>query len=131
MVIEQQKELVRRVFEQALNQGQLAVIDELFSPAFIDHSTPEQTPGPSGVRAYFTEVRTGFPDLHVSIDLLLTEGELVALRTTWRGTHLGMYEGIAPTGRTTARNMLQIFRLQDGKIVEEWNEGRGLLESNP
>ncbi|MBO0777376.1 MAG: ester cyclase [Ktedonobacteraceae bacterium] len=129
MTTEERKALVRRVFEQALNQGKLELVNDLFSPTFTDHSTPEQAPGQAGVREYFAQVRTGFPDIQVSIDTLLAEGEMVAVRTTWRGTHRGTYEGVAATGKPVERTLIQIFRLQNGKLVEEWNEGSGLLDS--
>lgn len=128
MQIEQNKAIVRLVFESAMNQGNLEIIDEVFDPHFVDHSTADQVAGLAGVRDYFTQVRAGFPDIHVTIDDLIAEGSSVAVRTTWQGTHLGTYEGIAPTGRQVTRTMLQIFRIVDGKILEEWNEGKGLLE---
>ena len=127
MSTEAHKALIRRVYEQAFNRGELAVIDEVFAPHFVDHSTPEQEPGTAGVKAYCAMVRAGFPDIHVTIDDLIAEADTVAVRTTWTGTHLGHYDGIAPTGKHVTRSMIQIFRLQSGKIQEEWNEGTGLV----
>ncbi|HEY0756509.1 MAG TPA: ester cyclase [Ktedonobacteraceae bacterium] len=119
---------MRLLFAEALCQGQLALIDSLFSADFIDHSTPEQEPGHAGVKAYFRALRSGFPDLQVSIEDLITQGEKIAVRTYWRGTHLGIYEGIAPDGRVSTRTLIQIFRLANGLIAEEWNAGAGLLD---
>ncbi|GAC1656140.1 MAG: hypothetical protein NVS4B12_28720 [Ktedonobacteraceae bacterium] len=120
--------LIREVFEDALNLGKMEVIDVLFSRSFVDHSTHDQVPGPAGVKDYFAQVRHGFPDIHVIIDDLIATDDKVVVRTTWHGTHQGRYEGIEPTGRQVTRTMIQIFRIVDGKIQEEWNEGRGLLE---
>jgi predicted ester cyclase len=127
---EENKALIRRVFNEALNTGNLSVIDELFAPTFVDNATPEQVAGPIGVKDYFQAVRSGFPDMHVSIEDLIAEGDKVVVRTIWRGTHSGAYEGIAPTGKPVARTMIQIFRIANGKICEEWNEGMGLLKSS-
>jgi predicted ester cyclase len=127
MSLEENKAIMRRVIEQILNQGELSVIDELFAPTFVDRSSPDQPPGPEGVRAYIAAVRAGFPDLRVDIDDLIAEGDKVVVRTTWQGTHQGPYGTMPPTGRRVRRTMIQIFRLADGKIVEEWNEGEGLL----
>lgn len=124
--IEENKALMRRCFEEALNQGKLALVDEIFAPGFVDHSTPEQVAGPGGVKRYFELIRAGFPDMQVSIDQLIAEGDKVALRTTWRGTHRGEYEGIAPTGKRVTRTMLHIFGVRGGKIQEEWVEGQSL-----
>lgn len=122
------KALIRRVFDEALNAGNLPLLDQLFASDFVDNATPEQIPGPQGVKAYFQSVRTGFPDMRVTLDDLIAEGDKVVVRTTWRGTHTGTYEGIVPTGKTVTRKMIQIFRVADGKIQEEWSEGGSLSE---
>jgi predicted SnoaL-like aldol condensation-catalyzing enzyme len=119
MPTEENKAIIRRLVEVALNQGKLAIVDELFAADFVDRSTPDQPPGPAGVKAYIAQVRAGFPDLRVRIDDLIAEGDKVVIRTTWRGTR--------QPGEQRARTLIQIFRLADGKIAEEWNEGEGLL----
>lgn len=126
---EEKREMMRVLFAQALCQGKLSLIERLFAPDFRDHSTPDQAPGYAGVRDYFMEVRAAFPDLEVTLEEIIVEGEKVAVRTTWRGTHLGIYEGIAPTGKRVSRTLMQIFRIANGLIAEEWNEGAGLLDS--
>ncbi len=118
MSSEVNKAIIRRVIEEVINQGNLSIIDDVFSPAFVDHSTPDQPPGPAGVKAFVSLMRARLPDLHIDIDDLIAEGDKVVVRTTWQGTHAD-----TPARRT----MIQIFRLADGKIVEEWNEGEGLL----
>jgi steroid delta-isomerase-like uncharacterized protein len=128
MSLEENKTLLHRVFDEALNAGNFSLLDQLFAGDFVDNATPEQLPGPRGVRDYFQAVRTGFPDMHVTIDDLLAEDDKVVIRTTWRGTHLGSYEGIAPTGKPVTRTMIQIFRVADNKIQEEWSEGASLSD---
>ena len=123
------KFLIRQVYGEALNHGNIGLIDTLFSSSFIDHSTPNQALGTQGVKDYFVQVREGFPDMYVTIDDLIVEENTVVVRTTWRGTHQGVYEGTEPTGKGTIRTLIQIFRITDNKISEEWNEGRGLLEA--
>jgi predicted ester cyclase len=120
--------LVERLFGEAIHEGNLAVVDEMFSVGFVDHSTPDQVAGPAGVKDYFVAVRTGFPDMRVSIDDLIVEGDKVVVRSTWRGTHTGNYAGSAPTGKRVVRTLMQIFRIVDGKFVEEWNEGGELID---
>ena len=124
---EDNKQLVRRVFEEALNEEHLELIDELFSSQFRDHSTPDQPPGPQGVKDYFTQIRTGFPDIHVTLDDVIAEGDRVVVRSTWRGTYQGNRTGHPPTGQAAERTMIQIFRVVDGKLQDEWNEGSELL----
>ena len=128
-ILETNKVLLRQLFEQAIHRGNLAIVDEIFSNDFLDHSTPGQPAGPQGVKDYFISIRTGFPDMRVAIDDIIAEGDRVVVRTTWHGTHQGTYEGVPPTGRQVARTLIQIFRIRDGRIVDEWNEGGGLLDS--
>ncbi len=119
MSLAENKAIVRRVIEEILNQGNLSAIDDVFAPEFVDRSTPEQPPGPEGVRRYIQDVRAGFPDLQVTISHLIAEGDMVVVRAVWQGTCQGQTQA--------KRTMIQIFRLADGKIIEEWNEGEGLL----
>lgn len=126
---EKNKALLHQLYEEALNRGNLALIDRLFAPDFVDHSTPDQPQGPAGVKDYFRAVREGFPDMRVILDDVIAEGDRVVVRTTWSGTHLGSYEGVPATGRRVARTLIQIFRVVDGLVLEEWNEGTGLLDA--
>ncbi|MFL5586717.1 MAG: ester cyclase [Ktedonobacteraceae bacterium] len=128
MPAEANKALMRRLFEEGFHSGKLAVVDEIFHPNFVDRSTPEQPPGTEGVKDYISMVRTGFPDISITIEDLVAEEERVVVRTTWRGTHLGEYEGIAPTGKQATRSMIQIFHVKDGKLLEEWSEGESLRQ---
>ncbi len=124
------KAIIRRLFDEALNQGRLELVNQFFTADFIDHSTPDQIPGPAGVRSFFLDVRSSFPDIHVTIDDLIAEGSRVVVRTTWRGTHMGRYAGHAPTRKQVHGTLMQIFHLENGRIAEEWNEGRGLEQTN-
>ena len=123
------KTLIQRLYEEGFNQGTISVVDKLFSPAFRDNSTPAQPPGIEGVKSYIAAVREGFPDIHVTIEDMIAEADKIAVRTVWRGTHLGIYEGIAPTGKHVARTMIQLFSIENGKIAGEWVEGTGLAEA--
>jgi predicted ester cyclase len=125
---EENKALIQRVYAEGFNQGILTVVDEVFSPHFLDRSTPEQIPGTDGVKDYITAVRRGFPDISVTIEDVIATEDQVVVRTTWRGDHLGVYEGIAPTGREVTRTMIQIFRVATGKLHEEWSEGESLRQ---
>jgi predicted SnoaL-like aldol condensation-catalyzing enzyme len=69
---EKNKALLRRLFERVLHQGDMVIIDQIFSPDFIDHSTPDQPPGPTGVKDYFLEILQGFPNIQVPHHWLVT-----------------------------------------------------------
>src|SRR5438876_11038262 len=68
---EEHKTLIRRLFEQGFNRGRLSIVDEIFQPDFVDRSTPDQPPGIQGVKDYIAMVRTGFPDIAVTIEDLV------------------------------------------------------------
>ena len=68
----------------------------------------------------FAEAREGFPDLSITIEDEMAEGDRVAARVTMRGTHLGAFQGITPTGKRVEVKAMDMFRISGGKIVEHW-----------
>lgn len=79
---ESQVSLLQQLYTEALQQGDLAIIDRVFASTFVDHASPGQAPGPAGVRDYFRAVRHGFPDMRVVLDHVIAEEEYVVVRTT-------------------------------------------------
>ncbi len=119
MSVEEHKVLVRRFFDEIVNGGNLAVVDEIFAPTF--------PAGLEGVKATASMWRTAFPDLQLTIEDLIADGDHVVARLTIRGTHRGaltsrMLGTIAPTGRQATWTGIDIFRIAGGRIVERWNE---------
>ncbi len=121
MTLDANKALVRRFFDEVMNEGKLDVVDEIFAPEYVNrHAHPGQTPGPEGVKALVTNVRRAFPDLVETVDDLVAEGDRVALRLTLRGTHRGLFRGVEGTGRRVEVMGMSIVRVEDGKIPEGW-----------
>ena len=124
MTTEQNKALIRRQAE-LMNQHDLEGKLALFSPHYQDHSAPP--PGlPSGIegdRHFFTMLLNAFPDLEVTIEDLVAEGDRVVERLMIRGTHKGMFMGAAPTGKHVTWGFINIYRIADGKVVDLWSEG--------
>ena len=122
MLIEENKAVVRRYAEQVWNAGDLTAVEEFIAPAYIRHDPglPMEVRGPDGVRAVISAYRTAFPDLHLILDDTLADGDKVVLRLTVRGTHQGDLMGIPPSGHAVAITAIEIFRLDGGKIVEQW-----------
>lgn len=120
---EENKAIVRRMFEEAFNQGNLAILDECVAPDYLDHSpVPIPVPGIEGWKQRIAGYRTGFPDVQFTIEPLLAEADLVALRWTVRATHLGTFGGIPPTGKPVTFTGLNMERMASGKIIENWSE---------
>src|SRR5215467_11913339 len=122
MGIEDNKAIVRRYLEEVWNHGHLAAIDELVAPTFVLHDNPyaEDRPGPAGVRQIYAEQIAGFPDQHYVIEDIFAEGDRVAVRATFRFTHGVALAGAPPTGKRVAVRDINLYRVVDGKIVEQW-----------
>jgi steroid delta-isomerase-like uncharacterized protein len=117
---EQNKAIVRRLFEELWNKGNLSVADQLFSPNYAHHdpSAPDFGRGPESERKRATLYRTAFPDLQLTIEDIIAEGETVMARWSCRGTHKGDLSGIAPTGKQFTISGVTIARLTNGKLAE-------------
>ena len=122
-MLEENKALVQRFVEEAFNKGNLDVADEVYAPRFFSHdpSTPEGERGPEDVKQFVNTYRSAFPDGHTIIEDLIAEGDKVAYRWTYRGTHQGELMGIAPTEKEVTITGITINRISGGKIEEEWN----------
>ena len=121
MSTEENKAMIRRIYEEAFNKGDLAVADELMATNYVFHGPGGmEFKGPEGFKQFVTMMRTAFPDLHVAIDDLVAEGDRVVHRVTVRGTHKGEMMGIAPTGKQVTITAITISRFAGGKEVESW-----------
>lgn len=116
---EQNKAMVRKLFEETVNKGDLTVIEQSFASDFIYHGDP-QFNGADGVKNLVRMFRGGFPDINITIEDQMAEGDMVVTRYTGRGTHTGELMGIPATGKTATVTGISIMRVVDGKCVEEW-----------
>jgi steroid delta-isomerase-like uncharacterized protein len=115
------KALVRRSIEEAINKGNLAVIDEMAAPNYVYHEpTAGEVKGPDGLKKLIAMYRGAFPDVRMTIDEQIAEGDLVVTRWTVRGTHRGELMGVAASGKQIAVTGIVITRFANGKAVEEW-----------
>ncbi len=121
MLVEQNKAIVRRFFEEVLNEGRFAVVDEIFSPAFGGHGFVGHTPGsgPESAKRTAAAFRAGFPDIHFTVRDMVAENDQVVVCVVFRGTHRGEFMGIPATGKSVEIGGVELARLADGKIIEE------------
>jgi steroid delta-isomerase-like uncharacterized protein len=120
---EENKAIFRRYIEEVFNQGNLELADEIFD-RYIAHQPDGSTleRGPEDVKRFIGEFRSAFPDLRISIDEQIAEGDKVVIRVTLRGTHQREFRGMAPTGREIEVKGITIFRFsEEGKVVESWD----------
>lgn len=117
------KEIVRKISEEAFTKGNLEVIDEYFAEDFVGHAAaaPEDIHGPEEYKEFIAMFRAAFPDLNSTTMDLIAEGDKVVERHVATGTHEGELMGIAPTGKEGEVEGISIIQFKDGKIVESWD----------
>lgn len=117
---EAHKEVIRTWVEEAINNGNLSVLDELAHPDYVYRSPDEELHGPQAIKALIAAFRAALPDLKVHIDDLVVEDDKAVDCFTLTGTHQGDFMGIAATGKPVKVNGIVISRFEEGKVIEEW-----------
>jgi steroid delta-isomerase-like uncharacterized protein len=117
---EQNKSLVHRFFEVGINENKLDILDEIIASNYVNHDLPAPAPGPEGLRQVVSMFKAGFPDLHATVEATIAEGDRVATRGTITGTHNGPFMNIPPTGKSVKVPFTDIWRIENGKAVENW-----------
>ncbi len=119
---EQNKAMYRRFVDEVVNKKNLAVIDELMAPDYIEHEEmPPGTPaGVEGMKQMLGMFFSGFPDLQSTNDEVIAEGDIVVGRHTTTGTHTGEFMGIPATGKRISMREVHFVRVANGKGVEHW-----------
>jgi predicted ester cyclase len=122
MSIEQNKTVVRRLYEEANDQARFDLLDELTTDDMALHTpAPIDAPGREGLRQLLGFFYTAFPVQHTEIHALIAEGDLVVAHHTHYATNDGSFMGKPPTGREVVVQGIEIFRLADGRIAELWH----------
>lgn len=120
---EQNKALIHRLNEELWNDGNIAALDQIFAADFVDRTAfPGSAPGREGLKQLVIMFSAAFSNTSSTIDDLVAEGNKVAWRWTFRGTHTGPFMGIPATGNTITFTGITIDRIVDGAIVERWNQ---------
>ena len=121
---EENKALVARMPLEVYNQGKLDVINEVLAEDFVDHARPlpgmPLPTGREGAMALAAAVRQAFPDLKVTINHSIAEGDLVVNHVTTTATMKGNFAGMEPSGKQASWEAMHIGRVRDGKVVEHW-----------
>jgi predicted ester cyclase len=127
-VSEANKELVRRHFEEIFNRKNFAVCEEMMAEEYFEHApapfsedAPGKVNGPKAMRQTAEWLLAQFPDLHMTIEAMISEGDTVAVRVLSEGTNLGPLNGVVPpTGKRFSARQSHWYRVVDGKLVEHW-----------
>ena len=128
--LESNKAVLRRHFEEVLNEGLLDVIDEIYTESYVldapvqpDGSSAAQslTKGRDGLKTRATAFRTAFPDIHFTINSMIAEGDMVSVHYTFRGTHRHTFLSVAPAGNVINVSGILMARLINRQIDSAWS----------
>jgi steroid delta-isomerase-like uncharacterized protein len=122
---EASNEATFRRFHDVMNTGDIEIIsttiDELVEPdAVIRTPLPLDATGAQALKHVWAALLQAYPDLHLTLEDIIAEGDKVVVRQTVTGTHRGEYVGLAPTGKSVTYNEIFIFRFVNGRIAETW-----------
>ena len=119
-VEEQNEEIVHRFFEEVWGLGKLDALDDIVSQDIVIHVPGRDIEGIENFKKFIMSYRSAFPDVKITIEELITQGDKVVERMTIRGSHQGELQGIPPTGKQIKITGIDIARFLDGKMVERW-----------
>ena len=124
---EENKNLVRLIYEEILNKKNLDAIDQVFAGdmLFRAPNLPE-TRGGEAHKQLVAAIHKAFPDISYTVQDVIAEGDKVVTRKTFSGTHKGDFMGVPPTGKKGEIGVIDIFCIANGRIAEHWMEGDNL-----
>jgi steroid delta-isomerase-like uncharacterized protein len=117
LALEENKQIVRKIYEDCINRGAMELLPELVSDDYVG------VRGERGAAAFannLTSLRNGFPDIRFTIEDLIAEGDRVAVRWSWQGTHTGVFNGLPASQKHVTNDGIVIYQLEDHKIVRTW-----------
>jgi predicted ester cyclase len=125
ILMSEENKAIMRLWFDMYTTGDVNIADEIFAPSWLDHATG-RSKNVADVKANVWRARAAFPDVQVTIEDMVAEGDKIAVRYSWTGTHRGEFMGIAPTGKKISWASCTVRRIVDGKIIEHWMLGDNL-----
>ena len=122
MTIEENKALVRRFIDDIFVGGKTEAVDELLTDDFVGHTWPSSGDGKSDLKKAMGRVSKGLTDPRFTVDDMIAEGDLVAVRLTAGATQTGEFMGMPATGKRYEIGEIHIFRVKDGRISDHWHQ---------
>lgn len=117
------KSTVLRYYQEVCNDGKVAVLDELCAPEYVNHNPgPGLPPTREGDKLLIAMYRMMFPDMRITVEDMLCDGDKVVTRWVGNATHQGEMIGIQPTGRRVTITGIDISRVANGQILEAWHQ---------
>jgi len=119
--IEQNEAVINQVLA-LIDERNLDEAFELYALDYIYHGPAGELRGRDGIRGLWEVFLAGFPDLHSTVQDIISEGNKVVLRWTIEGTHTGEFLGVAPSNKEITLNIIEIFRVENGQLIEAWDQ---------
>ena len=120
------KAIGRRFYDEIINGGNLDLIDDLIHDDFVEHELIPGVPeGKEAPRVFMNMLRAGFPDVRMTIEDMVEEGEMLVVRARMTGTHEGEFMSIPATGNKIEVALVDMVRFEDGQVIEHW----GLMDA--
>ena len=125
---EENKAIIRRLYNEVHSGGKLDVIDEIYAPDVEVHvpGLPQDPYGPASIKRMISTIREAFPGARVTIEDIVAENDKVVASVAWRGPHLGREQGVSPYDPMVGWPRIDIYRLFKGRIVEQWADRNDL-----
>ncbi len=121
MSAEENKAAIRRAYDELWNERNVEVVDELVTEDFLNHAAPpDRQRGRQGLKDVVRMFEGAFPDFRYEVEDVIAEGEKVAVRDVFRGTHQGDFMGIPATGNRVTMEAIHIYRFREGRLAEHW-----------
>ena len=121
MRVDQNKQLLKRYIAEVWDNENPAALDEFLAPDYRRHRSPATSPlTRDQQKDLLIGFRGAFPDVKLTVEEMISEGDRIAFRSTMRGTHLGEFLGLKPTGKHVEFSLLDVLRIENGKFAEQW-----------
>jgi predicted ester cyclase len=118
----EQNKALHCLYVEEINKGNLAVLDKYMAGNCVCHGSGVELDSLEACKEHATMTLSAFPDRCLTADDMIVDGDKIVTRWTWSGTHKGEFQGIAPTGKRVTVTGITISQIEDGKVVEEWEE---------
>lgn len=115
---EKNKEVIRKLYTECLNTGNLALLDQIISEDYVTDYKGRIVHGPEGYAVTVREVLKGFPDIRFSLEGLIAEGNMVTARWKSEGTHKNTFFGFPASGKRVVNRAAAVYELKNGKVVK-------------
>ena len=119
MSAEQNKLLIGKLFAEGLNQRNFAIIDEIIGDEYVNHMMPDAK-GPEGMRQVLGMFFDAFPDMKITVEHIIADGDILATRGHFTGTNNGSFMGAPASGKQIRAEYVDFWKMKDGKAVENW-----------